>query len=119
MAIEETRHVGAPTNAPRGFPHPSKLILGCAFVGTLLLWWALVHLLVAAFPGKDNWALYLLAAIIAAMIGTLAGVVVWARQVREWARSVEAWAAGVTQQVSAWKAEVEQRITPRREGPRA
>lgn len=111
MAIDDTRRVVPPTNAPRTFPHPTNLILGCAFIGTLLFWWVLAHLFAAAFPGQDNWALYLLAAIIAATIGTLAGVVVWARQVLDWARSVEAWRAELTQQVSAWKAEVEQRIS--------
>ena len=85
MAIEETRQAVSPTNTPRPFPHPTNLILGCAFAGTLLFWWVLVHLLVAAFPGQDNWALQVLAAILAAMIRTLAGVVVRARQVAEWA----------------------------------
>jgi hypothetical protein len=124
MTIEGPRHVGPPTSAPRRFPHPTNLILGCTFVGTLLFWWVLGHLLLAAFPGQDNWALYLLAALLAAMIGTLAGVVVWARhvaewarQVAEWARSVEAGKAEVTQQASAREAEAERRTTQRRGGP--
>jgi hypothetical protein len=119
MASEQTRQGVPPTSAPRGFPHPTNLVLGCAFVGTLLLWWVFVHLLRAAFPGRDNWAFYLFAAILAATIGTLAGVVAWARQVAEWARAVDAWSAEVSRQVSAWKAEGEQRITQRREGPTA
>src|SRR5262245_24969157 len=90
MATEQTRQGGPPANAPRAFPPPTNLILGCAFAGTLLFWWVLVHLLVAAFAGQDNWALDLVAAILAAMIGTLAGIVVWARQLQAWARSVEA-----------------------------
>jgi hypothetical protein len=115
MAVEDTSHVVPPPNAPRRFPHPTNLILGSAFVGWLLLWWVLVHLLIAVLPGRENWALYLLAAILAAMIGTIAGVVVWARQVLDWARSVDAWKAELTQQVSAWKAEVEQRINKTKE----
>jgi hypothetical protein len=126
MATEEPRHVVPPANAPRRFPHPTSLILGCAFVGTLLFWWVFVHLLVVAFPGQDNWALSVLAAILAALIGTLAGVVVWARQVAEWGRQVAEWARSVEagkgevpRQASAREAEVERRISQRRGDPTA
>jgi hypothetical protein len=126
MAIEETRQAASPTNTPRPFPRPTNLILGCTFAGTLLFLWVFGILLAVALPGNDNWARYLLAAILAAMSGTLAGVVIWARHVAEWARQVAEWARSVeagqaegTRQVSAPGAEVEQRISHRRGQPTA